>query len=239
VGFFWDGLRRAWHLIATGDPYLEHLTWVTLKVTGLSTAIALIVGLPIGLALGLGRFRGRGAGLVLANVGLGLPPVIVGLGLSLLMFPRAPLGHLHLLFTLRGVYVAQTLLAVPIVTALSASAVRGVPSGLLDQARGFGAGRRQVWTLALREARIGILAATIAAVGSGLSEVGAVVLVGGNIEGLDQTLASAALEKVDAGQYAEGVAIGIILLGLIAVIVAALTWLQHRNGRLVPLRSPS
>ena len=121
----------------------------------------------------------------------------------LLFFPEAPLGRLHLLFTLKGVYVAQTILALPIIVALSAPR-SCVPPGLLDQARAFGAGRVQVSLLALREARIGIMAALIAAIGSGLSEVGAVVLVGGNIEGLDQTLASAALQKVDAGQFADG-----------------------------------
>ncbi|GAC1608802.1 MAG: ABC transporter permease [Mycobacteriales bacterium] len=230
---------QAWHLIVTGDPYLGHLTFVTFKVTTYSTVIALLVGLPLGLLLGLGHFRGRGTGLALANAGLGLPPVVVGLVLSLLMFPQAPLGRLHLLFTLRGVYIAQTALALPIIVALTSAAVRSVPPGLLRQARALDASGPQVWTLALREARIGILAATIAAVGSGLSEVGAVVLVGGNIEGVDQTLASAALQKVDAGHFAEGVAIGIILLGLIAIVIAVLTFLQHRDGRLLTVRSAS
>jgi tungstate transport system permease protein len=212
---------------------------VTLQVAAVSTGIALLVGLPIGLALGLGRFRGRGVGLTFANAGLGLPPVVVGLVLALLMFPRAPLGRFHLLFTLKGVFIAQTVLALPIIIALTASAVRSISPGLLDQARAFGANTLRVAALALREARIGILAATIAAVGSALSEVGAVVLVGGNIDGLDQTLASAALQKVDAGQFSSGLAIGIILLGLILVITAALTVLQHWSGRPVRIRAPS
>ncbi len=237
--FLWEGIRQAWHLIASGDPYLRHLTWVTLEVAVVSTVVSLLIGLPFGLMLGLGRFRGRRGGLVLANTGLGLPPVVVGLVLSLLMFPRSPLGRFHLLFTLKGVYVAQIALALPIVVALSSSAVRAVPAGLLDQARAFGAGRGQVWALALREARIGIVAAAIAAVGSALSEVGAVVLVGGNIEGLDQTLASAALEKVDAGQFSLGVAIGMILVGLILLVTAALTVVQYRDGRAVHVRAPS
>jgi tungstate transport system permease protein len=239
VKFFWDGLQQAWDLITSGDPYLWHLTWVTLQVAGISTGVALVFGLPLGLALGLGRFRGRGAGLTLANAGLGLPPVLVGLVLALLMFPAAPLGRFHLLFTLRGVFIAQTCLALPIIVALTSSSVRAVSPGLLDQARAFGASRARLAALALREARVGILAATIAAVGSALSEVGAVVLVGGNIEGLDQTLASAALQKVDAGQFAEGLAIGIILLGLILLVTAALTVLQHWDGRAVRIRPPS
>jgi tungstate transport system permease protein len=239
VSFFWEGFQEAWDLITSRDPYLTHLTWVTLQVAAVSTGVALVVGLPMGLGLGLGRFRGRGVGLTLANAGLGLPPVLVGLVLALLMFPAAPLGRFHLLFTLRGVFIAQTCLALPIIVALTSSAVRAVSAGLLDQARAFGAGRWRVATLAMREARIGIIAATIAAVGSALSEVGAVVLVGGNIEGVDQTLASAALQKVDAGQFAPGLAIGIILLGLILLVTAALTVLQHWDGRQVRIRPPS
>jgi tungstate transport system permease protein len=189
--------------------------------------VAVVIGLPIGLALGLGRFRGRGTAMVAANAGLGLPPVIVGLVLALLMFPAAPLGRFHLLFTLRGVYVAQSVLALPIIVALTAAAVSDLSPGLFAQARAYGAGRLQLAGLALREARIGILAAIIACVGSALSEVGAVVLVGGNIEGVDQTLASAALERVDAGQFVEGLAIGILLLGLILVVMGLLTVLQQ------------
>jgi tungstate transport system permease protein len=239
VRFLWDGLRQAWHMIVSGDHALVHLTWITLEVAAVSTAIALLIGLPIGLALGLGRFRGRRAGLVLANAGLGLPPVLVGLVLALLLFPQAPLGGTHLLFTLKGVFVAQTVLALPIVVALTAAAVRAVPAGLLDQARALGASTPQLWGLALREARVGVLAGAIAAVGSALSEVGAVVLVGGNIDGVDQTLASAALQKVDAGHFSEGVAIGIVLLGLVLIVTAALTFVQHRGGQGPWVRAPS
>jgi tungstate transport system permease protein len=231
VKFFWQGFRGAWQLLIHGDPYLRHVTWVTIEVAAISTGVALLIGLPIGLILGLGRFRGRRIGITLANAGLALPPVVVGLVLSLLMFPEAPLGRFHLLFTLKGVVIAQTVLSLPIVTALTSSAVRAVPAGLLDQARAFDASVPQVWALALREARIGIIAGAIAAVGSALSEVGAVVLVGGNIQGLDQTLASAALQEVNAGHYADGMAIGIVLLGLILIITAVLTVMQQRSGR--------
>lgn len=249
MGFLWDGIRQGFHLIFHGDPYTIHLIWVTLHVAAVSTGVALVFGLPLGLLLGLGtgrsgprrrRRRVRSSGspgawaLTLGNAGLGLPPVVVGLVLSLLMFPAAPLGSLHLLFTLKGVIIAQTVLALPVIVALTAAAVRSLPPGLLAQARALGANTAQVWSLALREARIGVMAATIAALGSALSEVGAVVLVGGNIEGSTQTLASAALEQVNAGHYAEGMAIGIILLGLILILMAALTMIQLggvRSGR--------
>lgn len=232
MNFFWEGLKQAWELITSRDPALMHITWVTLEVVAVSTAIASIIGLPIGLALGLGRFRGRGILQVLANAGLALPPVVVGLFLSLLMFPAAPLGPLHLLFTLRGVFIAQTILALPVIVALTSSAVRDLPSGLLDQARAYGAGRVALGVLALREARVGVMAAVIAAIGTGLSEVGAVVLVGGNIAGVDQTLASATLQLVEAGQFAPALAVGLILLALIVLVAAILTWLQHGSARI-------
>jgi len=168
VSFFLDGLSQAWDLITAHDPYLVHLVEVTLWLALVSTAIALVLGLPLGLLLGLARFRGRGGLLVVANAGLGLPPVVVGLVFALLMFPQAPLGRFHLLFTLEGVLVAQTTLALPIIVALSAASIREISPGLVAQARAFGAGRAQVSMLALREARVGIMAATIAAVGSGL-----------------------------------------------------------------------
>jgi tungstate transport system permease protein len=173
-----------------------------------------------------------------ANIGLVLPSVIVGLVLSLLMFPLAPLGRLHLLYSLRGVYVAQSVLSVPIMIALTTTAVQAVPSGLIDQARAFGAGRFAVCGLVLREARVGILTATIAAGGSAMSEVGAVVLVGGNIEFRDQTLASAALDQVNAGNYSRSVAIAIILMGMMAIIIAALTFAQQREQRGITVRAP-
>ena len=216
MSFFWEGLQQAWHLIVTGDPTLRKLTWVTLKVAAVSTAVALAGGVPIGLVLGVGRFPGRRILLSVANLGFVLPPVLVGLVLALLFWPEAPLGRLHLLYTLKAVYVAQIVLALPIVIALTAAAAQAVPTGLLDQARAFGARPHRVWMLALREARIGVFTAAIAAIGSALAEVGAVVLVGGNIVGRDQTLASAALFSVNAGDYSEGLAIGIILLGLLA-----------------------
>jgi tungstate transport system permease protein len=231
VQFLWDGFKQALSLIFHGDDYIVRLTWVTLKVALISTGFALLIGLPIGLALGLGRFRGRGAGRSLANAGLGLPPVVVGLALTLLMFPQGPLYKLHLLYTLKGVYVAQTVLALPIVIALTAAAVQSIPPGLLEQARAFGAGRLPLCALALREARVGVFAAAIAAAGSAMSEVGAVVLVGGNIDGATQTLASATLVELAGGRYVEAMAIGIVLLGLLLVIGAMLTVLQQPGAR--------
>jgi tungstate transport system permease protein len=233
VEFLWDGLREAIDLLFSGDDRVFDIVATTLRMAFWSTLIALAAGLPAGLALGLTRFRGRGAALTLVNAGMGLPPVIVGLVVALLLFRGAPLGGLNLLYTLDGVILAQAVLAFPIVAALTASAVQSLPSGLIEQARAFGASRTAVAVLALREARVGVLAATIAAAGSAFAEVGAVVLVGGNIQGQTQTLASAVLVRVSAGEYGTAIALGILLLGLVLLLAAALTAIQQRQARTV------
>jgi tungstate transport system permease protein len=226
----WEEVQRAIPLIYGGNAYILSVTWVTIRVALISTGIALALGLPVALALGLGRFRGRRTLQILANASLGLPPVIAGLVLFLLFIPQGALGSLHLVFTLKAVYVAQTVLALPYVVALTAAAIQGLPPGLLGQARVLGAGRGQLCGLALREAKIGVLAAVIAALGSTLSEVGAVVIVGGNVHGYDQTLASAVLEQVNSAGYTNAVAIGIVLMLLILLLLGVLTVLQQREG---------
>ncbi len=231
MAYLWDQLKQAVPLIGHGNSYILSVTWVTIRVAIVSTLLALVIGLPIGVALGLGRFRGRRALQILANASLALPPVIVGVAVLLLLLPEGAFGSLHIAFTLSGVYVAQTILALPYIVALTPAAIQGLPPGLLAQARALGAGRVQLAVLALREARIGVLAAVIAALGSALAEVGAVIIVGGNIQNYDQTLASAALAQVnDYGNYPYAIAIGLILLALILILTAALTLLQQRTA---------
>jgi len=231
MNFVWDGIQQAADLLVHGDHDIFVVVGTTLRVALWSTLFALALGLPLGLLLGLGRFRGRRAGLAVANAGMGLPPVVVGLVAALLLFRGAPLGGLDLLYTLNGVILAQTLLALPLVAALTAAAVQSLPAGLLEQARAFGASRAQVAALAPREARAGVLAATIAATGSAFAEAGAVVLVGGNINGETQTLASAVLVRVSAGEYGRAIALGTILLGIILVLAAVLTVAQQHERR--------
>lgn len=236
MDFIWHGVKQAFHLLVQGDDQVYSILWLTLRICVESTAFALAVGLPVGLWLGLGAFRGRRVGQTLFNAGLGLPPVVVGLVVSLLLFRQGPLGGLDLIYTVGGVVLAQTVLSVPIVAALTAASVQAVPAGLRDQARALGASRLRVAALAAREARVGILAATIAAVGSALSEVGAVVLVGGNIQGQTQTLASAVLVRVEQGDYSRAIALGVILLGLILLVAAGLTFAQQRQNQWTPQR---
>jgi tungstate transport system permease protein len=217
-------------MIVHGNPTLLSVIWFTIQVAVIATTSAAVIGLPIALAIGLGRFRGRRTLQILANASLGLPPVVAGFVMFLLFVPQGPLGALHLNVTRRGVFIAQTVLALPYIVALSAAAIQGLPPGLLGQARLLGAGRRQLSALALREARIGVMAAMIAALGTSLSEVGAIVIVGGNVYGYDQTLASATLYEANAAHYADAVAIAIVLIGLILLLMCGLGVLQHQGN---------
>jgi tungstate transport system permease protein len=233
VSYLWHQISSAVTLIVHGDPYLMGLLSVTARLAAVSTIAALIIGLPIGAALGLGRFRGRRALQLLANASLALPPVVVGVVLLVFILPRGPLGSLRIEFTLTAMYVAQTILALPYLVALTAAAIQGLPPGVVDQARALGAGRIQLAVLALREARIGVLAAIIAAVASTISEVGAVIIVGGNVQGQTESLASALLaEFTFTPNDPRETATALILLVLVLVLVGTLTVVQQRTGQL-------
>jgi tungstate transport system permease protein len=233
MGYVWDQLSGAIPLITQGDPYIMGLLWVTIRVALVSTTAALVVGLPIGLALGLGRFRGRRTLQTLANASLALPPVVVGIGVLLLLLPHGAFGSLRIEFTLSAVYIVQAVLALPYVIALTPAAIQGLPPGLLHQARALGAGRVQLALFALREAKIGVMAAVIAALAATISEVGAVIIVGGNFQGSDETLASALLEQFNYTAHDPyATAIALVLLALIVILVGMLTVIQQRTGGL-------
>jgi tungstate transport system permease protein len=231
MSFLWDQVSSAVPLIVHRDPYIMGLLSVTIRVAVVSTSAAIVIGLPFGVALGIGRFRGRRTLQLLANASLALPPVVVGIAVLLLVLQQGALGSLHFAFTLQAVYIAQTVLALPYIVALTPAAIQGLAPGLLDQARVLGAGNVQLATFALREAKVGVLAAVIAALGAAISEVGAVVIVGGNIQGHDQTLASALIDQFNytTNQPYE-VAIALVLLALLVVLIGILTVIQQRTG---------
>ena len=233
MSYLWHQISSAVTLIVHGDHYLMGLLSVTARLAVVSTGAALIIGLPMGAALGLGRFRGRRALQVLANASLALPPVVVGVVLLIFILPQGPLGSLRIEFTLNAMYVAQTILALPYLVALTAAAIQGLPPGVVEQARALGASRIQLAVLALREAKIGVLAAIIAAATSTISEVGAVVIVGGNVTGHTESLASALLaEFTYTPNDPRETATAILLLVLVLGLVGTLTVLQQRTGRL-------
>jgi tungstate transport system permease protein len=226
--FIWDGLTGAVDLVLHPTHDFLSILRVSLEVALWAAAIALIIGVPCGLLLGLAGGRRRYL-LALANGGFGLPPVVVGLIVALLLFRRGPLGDLHMIYTVRGMVLAQVILDLPLVIALTTAAVMAVDPNLVAQARALGASRVRVLAFVAREAKAGIVVAALASIGAGLSEVGAVVLVGGNIDGQTRTMAGAILTTISAGRYDQGIALGVILLGMVLVLAAVLTNIQPRQ----------
>ena len=191
MGFIWDELRDAVPLIVHGNPQLWQIIWFTLQVAAIATAAATVIGVPIGLRDRAGTVSGAGASRTRSRTRAWRFRPWWSASSSTSCSSRAPhLGRLQLIWTREIVFIAQTILALPFTVALTAAAVQALPPGLLGQARLLGAGRLQVSMLALREARIGVMAGIIAALGTALSEVAAVAILGGNIYGYNQTLAS-------------------------------------------------
>lgn len=202
---------------------------LTFRVTGIALLVATILGVPVGAALGLARFRGRRLITLVLYTGMGLPPVVVGLFVYVALSRSGPLGALGWLFTPAAMIAAQTIIAFPLVAALTMSAVDGVDQDLRLQVRALGATRWQLaWTV-LREARIGVTAAIVAAFGGIISEVGAVMLVGGNIEGQTRVLTTAIVLYARQGDFALAMALGLILIALALVANAVLLQLQGRS----------
>ena len=215
-------------LRALGDPALLEVVSLTFQVTGLALLVATVVGVPLGALVGLTRFPGKRLVTLILYTGMGLPPVVVGLFVYLLLSRGGPLGTLDWLFTPSAMVVAQTIIAFPLVAALTMSAVEGVDPDLRLQVRALGATRWQTGWTVLREARIGLTAAIVAAFGGIISEVGAVMLVGGNIEGQTRVLTTAIVLSTRQGDFALAMALGIVLLALALGANAVLLQLQGR-----------
>lgn len=210
---------------------LAEIALRTLAVSAAALACAVALGLPLGIVLGRRSFRGRRAAVSLVNAGMGLPPVVVGLAVALLLWRSGPLGGLGLMYTPAAMVLAQALIALPLVVGLSHAAVGALGPEWHVQVRGLGLrGPRALWLL-LRETRLGLLAAVIAALGGILSEVGAVMMVGGNLEGETRVLTTGILMYTQMGRFEEALGLSAVLLGLILVLAGALTVLQQSGRR--------
>ncbi len=212
------------------------VAWLTVWVSGTATLLALGLGLPLGVVLALGRFRGRRLLAVLVNTGMGLPPVVVGLVVALLLWRSGPLGFLGLMYTPAAMIAAQTVIAFPIVAGVSMAAVQQVDPMVGIQARALGATRLQAVWAVLREARLPALAAVMAAFGSVISEVGAVLMVGGNIQGQTRVLTTSIVLETRMGNFATAIALALLLLVLSFGVNYALTRIQQKELRELPFR---
>ncbi len=226
----WIGLRRALELIAAGDAMVMQIIALSLQVSGIALVIAALIGLPFGAWLGLSRFRGRGLTVALVYTGMGLPPVVVGLFVYLFLSRQGPLGGLNWLFTPNAMIAAQTIIAVPLIAGFAMAAVMGVDPELRVQLTSLGATRTQATRAVVAEARVGVVIALVAGFGGIVSEVGAVMLVGGNIEGATRVLTTAIVLETRQGQFDRAIALGLILLFLSFVINLAVLALQGRGA---------
>jgi tungstate transport system permease protein len=213
------------------SPWLVlEVTLRTLAVCGVALLLALACGLPIGIWLGRRRFRGRVLGISLVNSGMGAPPVVVGLLVSMLFWRQGPLGFLEWMYSPRIMVLAQVAIALPLVIGITLAAVGALDEDWELQAKTLGIPRlRRIWLL-LREIRLGVLAAVIAALGSILSEVGAVLAVGGNLAGETRVLTTAILMYTQMGEFELALALATVLLGLTLVLAGVLTVVQQ-GGR--------
>lgn len=225
----WDGLREAARLLAQGDAEVIEITLRTLAVSASATALALVLGVPFGALLALRRFPGRGLLVAAVNTGLGMPPVVVGLLIVLILWRSGPLGQLNLIYTPYAMVAAQFLLALPLVIGFSLTAIQSLPAKLLDQMRALGANRAQMLWLMMRETRLGILAAVMAGFGAAISEVGASMQVGGNLAGDTRVLTTATVLETSRGNFELAIAFSLILVVMAYLVNLVLTTVQQRR----------
>jgi tungstate transport system permease protein len=226
---FIEGFRKAFALIFYLDRELFSIIILSLKVSGTALIIATAVGLPIGVLTGLKRFTGRGFIISLLNTFMGLPPVVVGLFLYLLLSRRGPLGFMALLYSPSAMIIAQSILAFPIVAALSHSALIKIEPLIKQASLTLGATPFQATTTIMREARYGIMSGVIAALGRVMAEVGAILIVGGNIAGYTRVMTTTIALETDKGNFELALALGIILL-LLSLMINMALYLVQRKG---------
>jgi tungstate transport system permease protein len=230
MDLIWDGLKEAVRLIFTGDSYVYEVALTSLYVSGLATLIAVVIGFGVASLLVFRAPPGRTLALSAFNAGMALPPVAVGLVVAILLWRTGPLGELGLLYSRTAIVIAQAVIATPVVTALSVVALQSVNPRLRLQVLALGASRWQAGLLLFREARLALLAAVMAGFGAAISEVGATIMVGGNIRGSTRTLTSATVLEVQQGDFETGIAFSLVLLAIIFAVVGGLTVLQQRRS---------
>lgn len=224
-----EGFKKAIAMIVSGDPEIIAITLLTLRVSLTSMLVSALFGLPLGMLLGLSRFKGRKLLLVFINIGMGLPPVVAGLWITMLLWRSGPLGDFSLLYTPTAIVMAQVLVSLPIVTGLTCSAFQQISDKMLLQIKALGATKWQTILLLLKETKIAIVAALMAAFGRVIAEVGAAMMVGGNVQGETRILTTAIVMEVSKGDFDVALALSFIIMAVAFIITALLTFLQQRK----------
>ncbi len=225
----WEGIHKAIQLLISGDDEVFAITRLSLQVSGVATLISLLIGLPLGTLLALGEFPTRRFWISVINTGMALPPVVVGLGVSIFLWRSGPLGRLGWMYTPTAIIIAQVIIAAPVVTGLTISALQQLNPRLRLQLLGMGASTAQMIVVLWKEARLPLLAALMAGFGSVISEVGASMMVGGNLRGETRVLTTAIVLETSRGMFAIAIALSLILLWIAYLVNLALTWLQQRH----------
>ncbi len=227
-----EGLKKAIEMILSGDREILEITLLTMRVSITAVLISTIIGIPAGMFLGLARFPGRKLLLAFINIGMGLPPVVAGLWITLFLWRSGPLGDLAWLYTPTAIIMAQILVSLPIVTALTSTAFQQINPKLILQVKALGATRLQLYWLLMKEVRLAILAAIIAGFGRVIAEVGAAMMVGGNLSGETRILTTSIVMEVSKGNFDIALALSFILMTLAFIITFSLTYLQQRKRSL-------
>lgn len=224
-----QGIIKAFELIVSFDPEVMGITWLSLKISGTATFISLFFGVSTGTTVALTNFPGKRVVISLINTGMGLPPVVVGLFVTIMIWRSGPLGFLEILYTPYAMIIAQAIIATPIVMGISLASIQNLPPNLRLQILALGATRLQmVWVL-VKEAKLPLLAAVMAGFGGVISEVGASIMVGGNIKGYSRVLTTATVMETGKGNFDIAIALGIILLILAFLVNLILTQVQQRQ----------
>jgi tungstate transport system permease protein len=229
VELIWQGIVKAVELVFGGDSEVWAITWLSLKISGSATLISLLLGIPLGILLALSRFPGRAIAVALVNTGMGLPPVVVGLFISILLWRSGPLGFLELIYTPSAMIIAQVVIAFPIVAGLTMASFQSLDPNLALQLLGIGASKLQALWLLCKEAQLPLLAAVMAGFGGVISEVGASMMVGGNIRAQTRVLTTATVLETSKGNFDIAIALGLILLALCFALNFLLTHIQQRD----------
>jgi len=216
-----EAFAQAAALVAGGDPALVDIVLLSLRVSLSAVCIATLIGLPIGAAIGVGRFPGRRALIVVLNALMGLPPVVVGLLVYLLLSRAGPLGELGILFTPAAMVIAQSILILPIIAALARQAIEDAWTEYQEQLRSLGAGRLSAAFTLLWDTRFSLLTAVLAGFGRAAAEVGAVMIVGGNIDGVTRVMTTAIALETSKGDLPLALGLGVILISLVLILNAA------------------
>ena len=224
-----EGVYKAFYLLFTLDPEVMGVTLLSLQISGTATLISLLIGISVGTTVALAEFPGRKFVVSLINTGMGLPPVVVGLFVTIFLWRNGPLGFLGILYTPAAMILAQAVIATPIVMGITLAAIQALPRNLRLQILALGATRIQMVWILVKEAKLPLLAGVMAGFGGVISEVGASIMVGGNIKGYSRVLTTATVMETSRGNFDIAIALGIILLLLAYIINLILTHIQQRE----------